>query len=466
MSAVEQLNPPLVTAVLEGSAAAQAGVVVGDRILLVNGVFPRDILEWHSATAEDLVELVIERGRESTEIVVERSPGQPFGVSVDSAVFDRIRTCDNHCDFCFIFQLPKGLRSSLYLKDDDYRLSFLYGNFTTLTRFTEADLERVITERLSPLNVSIHTTSPELRAKMLRNDRGAVSLRWLREMLKNDVKIRGQIVLCPGVNDAAQLDASLATVLNEYEDLDSVAVVPLGLSKFNPESHLRVHTPQEAADVIDQIDSWREVFIKSVGRPIVHAADEFYVVASRAIPPAEYYGSFDLYEDGIGMIRQMQVEYAENRILASSDNGFFRANDSDHRYGDVPNPNPAEDTGLRRRITVSGIEPARSDGRRVILTGEYGAFAIRNVVPDLPTDLEVLIVRNEFFGGNTAVTGLMVGEDINHTLRGVEDSVEVFLPDVCLSNGKFLDGLRVDDLIRPVTVVSSDGHTLRRIVGS
>jgi hypothetical protein len=169
-------------------------------------------------------------------------------------VFDRVRTCDNHCEFCFIYQLPKGMRRSLYLKDDDYRLSFLYGNFTTLTRFTESDLERVITERLSPLHVSIHATDPDVRNRMLKNVRGGMSLRWLRALLDHGIEVRGQVVVCPGVNDGDVLDDTLAGVLDQYPELTSVAVVPLGLSKFNNEPAMRLHTPAEADRVVDLDD--------------------------------------------------------------------------------------------------------------------------------------------------------------------------------------------------------------------
>ena len=201
----------------------------------LNGRVPRDVIEWRLWSDEADVELDVARNGLELDLEVHKPAGQPLGAEVSSAVFDRVRTCDNHCEFCFIYQLPKGLRRSLYLKDDDYRLSFLYGNFTTLTRFTEADLERVVTERLSPLHVSIHTTDPALRAAMLRNPRGATSLRWLRALLDHGIEVRGQIVVCPGVNDGAVLDDTFAGMLDEYPELSSVAVVPLGISRFNPE---------------------------------------------------------------------------------------------------------------------------------------------------------------------------------------------------------------------------------------
>src|SRR5215211_3352955 len=200
------MSTPVVVAVAPGSAGQRAGLETGDEIARVDGLRPRDVIEWQYATDEADIELDVVRGGLELTMSVPKRAGEPLGVEVQSAVFDRVRTCDNHCEFCFIYQLPKGMRRSLYLKDDDYRLSFLYGNFTTLTRFTEADLERVVTERLSPLHVSIHSTDPQLRAQMLRNPRGAMSLRWLRALLDNGIEVRGQIVVCPGLNDGARLD--------------------------------------------------------------------------------------------------------------------------------------------------------------------------------------------------------------------------------------------------------------------
>src|SRR5580693_2175561 len=179
-----------------------------------------------------------------------RVGNEPLGIEVDAALFDRVRTCDNHCAFCFIYQLPKQLRKSLYVKDDDYRLSFLYGNFTTLTRFTEADLERVVTEGLSPLWVSIHATDPEVRSRMLRNRRGATSLRWLRALLDHGVEVHGQVVVCPGINDGAVLDDTLAGVLDCYPELKSVACVPLGVSKYTTEGTMVPHRAAEAAATV------------------------------------------------------------------------------------------------------------------------------------------------------------------------------------------------------------------------
>src|SRR6187549_862464 len=251
---------PLVVAVAPGSPADLAGLRPGDELRRVNGRVPRDVIEWRLWSDEAVVGLEVARSGIDLELDVRKRAGEPLGAEVSSALFDRVRTCDNHCEFCFIYQLPKGLRRSLYLKDDDYRLSFLYGNFTTLTRFTEADLERVVTEGLSPLHVSIHSTDPALRARMLRNPRGATSLRWLRALLDHGIDVRGQIVVCPGVNDGPHLDDTFAGILDEYAELSSLAVVPLGISRFNPESAMREHTTAEAAAVVDAVEDWQQVY--------------------------------------------------------------------------------------------------------------------------------------------------------------------------------------------------------------
>ena len=227
-----------------------------------------------------------------------------------SAVFDRIRTCDNHCAFCFIYQLPKGMRKSLYLKDDDYRLSFLYGNFTTLTRFTELDAERILDERLGPLFVSIHATDPEVRAQMLRNPKGATSLRWLRVLLDGGIEVHGQVVVCPGVNDGAVLEDTLAGILDEYPELATVGVVPLGLSRYSDEPEMRPHTTDEAGAVCDVVSDWQELYRSALGRRLVYAADEYYLLAGWPFPAAEAYDGFPQHENGIGMVRAFAAAFA------------------------------------------------------------------------------------------------------------------------------------------------------------
>jgi putative radical SAM enzyme (TIGR03279 family) len=457
---------PIVVAVTSGSPADAAGVRAGDEIVRINGDVPRDIIEWQMATDEAELELDVLRGGLDLAFSIEKRAGEPLGVDVSSAVFDRVRTCDNHCEFCFIYQLPKGMRRSLYLKDDDYRLSFLYGNFTTLTRFTEADLERVITERLSPLHVSIHATDPDIRSQMLKNPRGAMSLRWLRALLDHGITVRGQVVVCPGVNDGAVLADTMAGILDQYPELDSVAVVPLGISKFNGEAAMRFHTVAEAQAVVDIVDDWQDVFQATLGKRMVYAADEYYLMAQRPFPPAERYDGFPMHEDGIGMARTFEAEFHGRADAATGvRRGFFAAVDAP--------PNPAAYTGLRSAsacssdgagtpATTISLRPRRSAPIGV-LTGELGAPVITPLIESLGRDdVRVIAVRNEFFGGNTGVTGLMTGEDLARVLADEPHGHRYLLPDVCLSDeGRFLDGVTIDELPRAVEIIETDGIALR-----
>ncbi len=254
------MSAPVVVAVAPESPAERAGVVPGDRILAINDQIPRDVIQYQLLVDEPSLLLDVDRGGLRREVGVEKPAGSPLGVEVDSPLFDRVQTCDNHCEFCFIYQLPPGMRRSLYLKDDDYRLSFLYGNFTTLTRFTESDLERVVTERLSPLYVSIHATDPGKRSEMLRNRRGGTSLRWLRVLLDHGIEVHGQVVVCPGVNDGLWLEDTLAGVADRFSDLASLCVVPLGVSRHTSEERMRPHATGEAAFVVDTVEAWQQVF--------------------------------------------------------------------------------------------------------------------------------------------------------------------------------------------------------------
>jgi putative radical SAM enzyme (TIGR03279 family) len=455
---------PRVVHVAASSAAARAGIEVGDEITGVGGHMPRDIIEWQLAVDDADVELEVRRGGLARSIEVRKRAGEPLGAEVSSAVFDRVRTCDNHCEFCFIYQLPKGMRRSLYLKDDDYRLSFLYGNFTTLTRFTEADLERVVTERLSPLHVSIHATDPEVRARMLRNPRGGMSLRWLRALLDHGIAVRGQVVLCPGVNDGPVFERTMAGVLDEYPELDAVAVVPLGLSRFNTEAAMRAHTVDEAIDIVTAIHEWQEIFLRILGRRMVFAADEYYLMAVLPFPSADAYEGFGMHEDGVGMARAFEGEFSGRSTTATGpQRGFFAA-------VDTPPPNPASYTALHATsVTTSVAAPSRrSPGPATsapvgILTGELGAKVLAPLLATLERrDVRLVPVTNEFFGGNTAVSGLMVGADLTRVLAAEPGGHRYLLPDVCVNEGRFLDGTPVAALPRPVEVVPTDGISLRQ----
>ena len=384
-------------------------------------------------------------------------------------MFDGVQTCDNHCEFCFVHQLPRGMRRSLYLKDDDYRLSFLYGNFTTLTRFTELDYERVVTERLSPLYVSIHSTDPEVRAAILQNRRGAVSLRWLRLLLDAGIEVHGQVVVCPGVNDGDVLDDTLAGVLDRFSELRTMCVVPLGLSRFNRQPRMRVHTRSEAETVVDLVEGWQSAFLRALGRRLAFAADEYYLMCGRDFPAAEHYEGFDMHEDGIGMARSFETEFCQDGHAPTPPrSGFFAWVDGAPadgyrapRQGSAAEAVAAGPDAAPAAVSLGPRRPRR-DAPAAVLTGTLGAAVVSPLVASLGrADVRVLPVENRFFGGNIGVTGLMVGEDVARVLADEPEGHRYLLPDVCLSRGLFLDGMAVQDLPRPVEVVATHGRALR-----
>jgi putative radical SAM enzyme (TIGR03279 family) len=460
------MSAPRVVSVAAASPAERAGLQVGDELLAVDGRVPRDVIEYRFLVDEADPEVLVRRGHEELEVVVAKEAGQNLGAEVSSALFDRVRTCDNHCEFCFIYQLPKGMRRSLYLKDDDYRLSFLYGNFTTLTRFTEMDLERVIDEHLSPLFVSIHTTDPVLRSRMLRNERGATSLRWLRALLDAGIEVHGQVVVCPGVNDGAALEATMAGILDEYPQLATVACVPLGLSRFSTENAMRPHTSDEARAVVETVERWQTIATELLGRRLVYAADEYYLMAELPFPAADAYDGFPQHENGIGMARAFEAAFAGDASAAYGVRpGFFAWVDG------------APPSGYRARRVAGGSSDGDDDpgcGRPapiVVVTGEYGAAVLEPLLREMLCDgtpqgapLRLLPVRNDFFGGTIAVTGLLTGADVAAALADTPTGHRYLLPDVCLSDGRFLDGLALSDLPRPVEVVATDGLSLRRAI--
>jgi NifB/MoaA-like Fe-S oxidoreductase len=414
---------------------------------------PRDIIAYRLLADEGEISLDVDRGGLQISLEVEKQPGESLGAEIHSALFDQVRTCDNHCEFCFIYQLPPNLRESLYLKDDDYRLSFLYGNFTTLTRFTELDLERVVTERISPLHVSIHATDPDLRSSMLRNRRGASSLRWLRALLDHGIEVHGQVVVCPGRNDGPALDETFATVLDTDSELATLSVVPLGVSDFNTEPTMRPHTQAEASDVIDAVHDWQAIYLATLGRRIVHAADEYYLLANRPFPDHSVYEDFPMHEDGIGMARTFEREFmGETATPTGVATGFFAWVDGA----------PPEGYRAPRGGGEISIRP-RPNAPVAIITGGYGAQILAPLVETLDRDdIRVLSVENLFFGGNTGVAGLLTGADLIRVLSTEPEGHRYLLPDVCLSQGRFLDGLTPDDLPRQVEILPTDGIALRR----
>lgn len=441
---------PTVSEIVAGSPASVAGLAVGDELLTICGVVPSDVIEYQQLVDESDIDLTVRRGGLEWDVTIEKAPGAPLGLRLDSSIFDRVQTCDNHCEFCFIYQLPPGMRKSLYLKDDDYRLSFLYGNFTTLTRFTELDLARVVDEQLGPLYVSIHATDPAVRSSMLRNERGATSLRWLRALLDHGIEVHGQVVLCPTINGGDVLERTFAEIIARYPGLASVGIVPLGLSRFNKETNLRVHTDEEAWAVIEATAHWQGVALERLGRRMFFASDELYLQAGVTVPSHDEYEDFPQHENGIGMARAFYDELSE-----LEQGQELRPVESTGRFDSIAAA-PAE--GYRAPRTLASTAGTDSDGSRdgagapvVILTGGYGSRVLAPVLDRLTAlagrSLRLLTVGNEFFGGNVAVSGLMVGEDIRTVLIADTDPAASYLvPDVALSGDRFLDDVSVGEV--------------------
>jgi putative radical SAM enzyme (TIGR03279 family) len=439
---------PTVSEVVVGSPASAAGLAVGDELLSICGVLPSDVIEYQQLVDESDIDLTVRRGGLEWDVTIEKAPGAPLGLRLDSSIFDRVQTCDNHCEFCFIYQLPPGMRKSLYLKDDDYRLSFLYGNFTTLTRFTELDLARVVDERLGPLYVSIHATDPAVRSAMLRNERGATSLRWLRALLAHGIEVHGQVVLCPGVNDGEVLERTFAEVLLRYPRLASVGIVPLGLSRFNQEANLRVHSEDEAAAVIEATGHWQGIARRHLGRRMFFASDELYLQAGIPVPDHDAYEGFPQHENGIGMARAFYDELEELEGGAHHDGAAPTG-----KFTELPAA-PAEGYRAPRLVSTppaGGGDLSERELPAVVLTGVYGAGVLEPVRHRLERlsgrPLRILAVPNRYFGGNVAVSGLMVGEDILSAISTDDGPAARYLiPDVTLSGDRFLDDLTIREV--------------------
>jgi NifB/MoaA-like Fe-S oxidoreductase len=318
----------------------------------------------------------------------------------------------------------------------------------------------VVTEGLGPLYVSIHATDPDVRTRLLRNRRGATSLRWLDALLDAGVEVHGQIVVCPGVNDGEVLDDTLLGILDRFPDLATVGAVPLGVSAHTTEPEMRPHTRAEAEAVLDTIDAWQARFLDALGRRMVFAADEYFLMTDRRFPDTDAYEGFAQHENGIGMARtfanEIEAALAGHAVVGvGSRAGFFASVDGAPAQGY---------RAPRTRRTRLDVRDARDGATVVVLTGEYGARVLAPHVDALSalagTELRLHPVANRFFGGNIAVTGLLTGEDVAGALAEVPAGARVLLPDVVLSQDRFLDGARVADLPRPVEVVRTDGASL------
>lgn len=398
----------VISDILKGSIADELNLNGGDEIISVNSVVPKDIIEYSFLVLDEELELYVKRKSGEEEIFeIEKDYGEDLGISFESAVFDRVKPCANKCIFCFVDQQPKGLRKSLYVKDDDWRLSYLQGTYITLTNMKEKDWERLLSFHPSHLYVSIHTTNPKLRAKMLNNPNAARITDDLKKLKDNDIKIHAQIVLCPGYNDGDELLRTLEDLKKFKKILNSLAIVPVGVSKFRKEK-LQTVDKKIADFVINSVDE----FNSDMKKNIAAASDEFFLIAGREFPDKKYYGKFFQIEDGVGAMRLLIDDFEKCKKK-------FKKK-------------------LKNPVKIS------------LLTGESAACTFEKFKKEINVqglEFDVIGVKNRFFGDKINVSGLITGEDMINAIR--ENGVKcAIIPSVMLREGsdEFLDGIKISDI--------------------
>ncbi|MBQ8381552.1 MAG: DUF512 domain-containing protein [Clostridia bacterium] len=423
------------------SLADKNGVREGDVLISINGNPIADVLDYRYYLSEKRVVLLLERCGERYEITIRKGEYEDIGLEFETPLMDKKHSCKNGCIFCFIDQNPEGLRESLYFKDDDSRLSFLHGNYVTLTNMTDADIERIVKMRFSPINVSVHTTDPELRIKMMKNKRSGEVLKYLDTMKAAGIEMCGQIVLCRGVNDGDHLIKTLTDLAKLYPEMSSVAVVPAGLTKYRDGLYpLSDFSRDEAREVIAAVEGFAEKMYNEYGDRVFYAADELYLKAELPLPSGEYYGSYPQIENGVGMLRSFadEFEMAAEDVIDMKD------------YLQEP-----------RRVTVATAVAAYPTIK------EY-ASRLESLIDNLTVD--VIEIKNRFFGESITVAGLLTGKDIAEALEGRDLGDEVLIPVSALSESEdiFLCGMTLSELeerlgVR-VTPAENDGYEFARAV--
>ncbi len=426
-----------ICAVESGSFAENVGIQKDDVLISVNGNDIRDVLDYRFYLAEKKVKLVLLRDGKKFKVKIKKGEYDDIGLGFETPLMDKKHSCKNGCIFCFIDQNPEGLRETLYFKDDDSRLSFIHGNYITLTNMNDEDIDRIIKMRISPINISIHTTNPALRVRMMKNKRSGEVLSYLSRFKKAGLSMCGQIVLCRGVNDGEELLRSMRDLSGYFPELSSVSVVPAGLTKHREGLYpLSDFTPEEAANIIDMIDKFAEEHKSRFGSRLFFAADEFYLKSGRSIPGADYYEGYPQIENGVGMIRSFTEEF------------LF-----------------AEDE-------LSELSSSLSNGRSVTVVTGVASYEfikkltdrVQKICPKLK--INTVMVKNRFFGESITVSGLLVGEDIFDALHGMELGDEVLIPKNCLRlpEEDFLSGMTRAELESklnvPVIPVGEDGYEL------
>ena len=427
-----------VSAVRARSAAAAAGLRLADRIVAINGQPVRDAIDFQFHAADARLDVAVDRAGGGVTLRLERKPGRDLGVSLEPPRPGDITTCANKCVFCFIHQLPRGMRRSLYVKDDDFRLSFLHGNYITLTDLAEPELARIVAQRLSPLYVSVHATDPTVRWELLGRPRASAEiLPRLERLAKAGIRMHAQVVLVPDWNDGAHLERTVRELAPLHPHVATLAIVPVGLTRHRERlPALRTLTDAEARALVDTVEGWQAGYLETLGSRFVFLGDEVYLQAGRPVPPAEAYEGFPIAEDGVGLVRRFEDDFARASRRAR--------------------------VVTRRRVTLVTGE-LYAPRLAALLDG----LAVRGPRP------RVAPIRNELFGGTVSVAGLLTGQDIQRGLAAAGESCDlVLVPAVALRDGDgvFLDDMTPDDLAdalaTPVRAVETTPRELLRALSA
>lgn len=409
----------IVAAVIADSIADELGLEPGDRILEVNGEKIQDIIDLSFALADEMIELLIQKKDGLTEYYqIEKDYDEELGIEWESAVWNGVRRCANRCVFCFVDQMPQGMRESLYVKDDDYRLSFLYGNFVTLTNLTTADIERIKRLHLSPLYISVHTTNGSLRERMLQNKNASDILEKIQLLREYGIEMHFQIVLCPNINDGSELESTIADLYALCPQALSAAIVPVGLTRYRDKLYsLETFTKESAQTVIETVERWQKKCQQEIGKTFIHLGDEFYLTAQQPVPSTDWYDGFPQLENGIGLVRNFLDDWQQGLSLRQEQGiGYSKC-----KYIDV----------------VCGVSAAK------ILAPLLDKLTIPNL------QVRLVPVKNNFFGESITVTGLLTGKDIEQALTALDgERSGVIIPGNTLRKGEivFLDNLTPEDL--------------------
>lgn len=432
-----------------GSIAEELELVPGDVLLAINGKEIEDVFDYHYLIHDEYLEVLVRKqDGEEWELEIEKDYDEDLGIEFENGLMDDYKSCHNKCIFCFIDQMPKGMRETLYFKDDDSRLSFLQGNYVTLTNMKEKDLNRIIEYKLAPINISVQTTNPELRCKMLNNRFAGDALKKIDRLYEGQIEMNGQIVLCRGVNDGEELERSIRDLTKYIPYMESVSVVPVGLSKYREGLYpLEPFTREDAGEVLKTIHKWQKVCMERHGIHFIHASDEWYLLAGQELPDADNYDGYIQLENGVGMLRLLLDE-------------FYDA--LEQLKEDVANP---------EGIHPSQLPDLTGHHKRTLATGRLAAPFISRMAAScmeaFPNyELEVYAIRNDFFGEMITVSGLLTGQDLVAQLKGKDLGERLLLPCNLLRSGEevFLDDMTLTELKTALQVetdiVKSSGQDL------